>query len=174
MQHQNRKMNNASLAISVDPLFKSSMLNRFYLAQARKAASNKKNKPSLQSLLKLFSPLAMLQELSLVDSYCTLQRLARHWSIPTQLFGKSMFHDCNHCNRKQNPLENLTHCSKDCLFLFLGRVVSFTSVVATGLVWRHRLKFDTLRAVCGLEAAAQAILGALESLQKHSPFKTFF
>ena len=40
-------------------------------------------------------------------------------------------------------------------------------MVATGLVSRHRSEFGTLRAVrfCGLEAVAQAILGALESLQ---------
>ena len=49
-------------------------------------------------------------------------------------------------------------------------VVSSHSVVATGLVSRHRTEFGTLRVVrfCGLEAVAQAILGALESLQRRS------
>ena len=49
-------------------------------------------------------------------------------------------------------------------------VVSSHFVVATGLVSRHRSEFGTLRAVrfCGLEAVAQAILGALESLQRRS------
>ena len=49
-------------------------------------------------------------------------------------------------------------------------VVSSHSVVAIGLVSRHRSEFDTLRAVrfCGLEAVAQAILGARESLQRRS------
>ena len=49
-------------------------------------------------------------------------------------------------------------------------VVSSHSVVATGLVSRHRSEFGTLRAVrfCGLEALAQAILGVLESLQRRS------
>ena len=49
-------------------------------------------------------------------------------------------------------------------------VVSSHSVVATELVSRHRSEFGTLRAVrfCGLEAVAQAIFGALESLQRRS------
>ena len=49
-------------------------------------------------------------------------------------------------------------------------VVSSYSVVAAGLVSRHRSEFGTLGAVrfCGLEAVAQAILGALESLQRRS------
>ena len=57
-----------------------------------------------------------------------------------------------------------------CFALSGEGVVSSHSVVATGLVSRHRSEFGTLRAVrfCGLEALAQAILGVLESLQRRS------
>ena len=53
-------------------------------------------------------------------------------------------------------------------------VVSSYSVVATGLVSRHRSEFGTFRAAqsCGLEAIAQAILGALKSLQR--PFRAAY
>ena len=49
-------------------------------------------------------------------------------------------------------------------------VVSSHSVIATGLCSRHGSEFGTLRAArsCGLETVAQAILGALKSLQRRS------
>ena len=49
-------------------------------------------------------------------------------------------------------------------------VVSSYSVEATGLVSRHGSEFGTLMATqsCGLETVAQAILGALKSLQRRS------
>ena len=49
-------------------------------------------------------------------------------------------------------------------------VVSSHSMIATGLCSRHGSEFGTLRAArsCGLETVAQAILGALKSLQRRS------
>ena len=46
-------------------------------------------------------------------------------------------------------------------------VVSSHSVIATGLVSRHRVEFDTWRVCrfCELEAVGFAILGALKCLQ---------